>query len=164
MKLDIGAGQFKRDEDFRSVDISESADIKAPMWEIPVEDESVAEIFSSHALEHVPMAKVPATLKEWFRIMRPAGRGMLVVPNFDYVARYWLTGPDRSWAEAMVFGTQADEGQFHKSAFTASLLRGDLEAAGFIVHRVEVIWSHNQESLQAVFSKPEGKRPGETLQ
>ena len=153
MKLDIGGGKNKRGEEFTSVDLK-GGDIEAPMWEIPVEDNSVEEIWSSHSLEHVPMAKVPETLKEWLRILRPGGRAIIQVPNFDYVARYWLTGADRAWAEAMVFGLQTDEGQFHKCAFTADLLRGDLVAAGFEVKRIEMRWTHSQETLQAVCVKP----------
>jgi hypothetical protein len=88
-------------------------------------------------------------------------RAIIRVPNFDYVAKYWLTGPDRGWAEAMVFGLQRnqltgepDEGEFHRSAFTTAILKADLEAAGFEVLRVEMRWTHNQETLQAVARKP----------
>jgi predicted SAM-dependent methyltransferase len=100
------------------------------------------------------MSKVPETLKEWYRILKPGGKLILQVPNFDYVARYWLTGPDRVWAEQMVFGLQSDSGQFHKCAFTSAMLKGDLEGCGFIVERVEYRWTHNQETLQAVAKKP----------
>lgn len=164
MNLDIGAGAHKRDETYQSVDIAEGADIQAPMWAIPVADNSVDNLYSSHALEHVPMVRVPETLKEWHRAMKPGARGEVIVPNFDYVARYWLTGENRTWAEALVFGDQRTEGRFHKCAFTAAVLRGDLEAAGFEVKRVEVIWSHNQESLKAVFRKPDAVPAGSTLQ
>jgi hypothetical protein len=153
LRLDIGGGNQKRGEEFTSVDL-EGGDINAPMWDIPVPDNSVEEIWSSHTLEHAPMAKVPETLKEWLRILKPGARAIIQVPNFDYVARYWLTGPDRAWAEMMVFGTQTSEGQFHRAAFTPTLLRGDLEGVGFKVERVEFRWSHNQETLQAVVTKP----------
>lgn len=153
LKLDIGSGNGRRDEDYTTVDRHADADVKADMWELPFDDNSVDSIWSSHALEHIPMAKVPPTLKEWHRVLKPGGRAIIQVPNFDYVARYWLTGADRSWAEAMVFGIQSDEGQFHKCAFTSSLLKGDCEAAGFEVKRVEIRWTHNQETLQAVCVK-----------
>lgn len=155
MKLDIGAGETRRDEDYTTVDLFHpSADIKAPMWAIPVEDGSVDAIWAEHCLEHIPMVKVPETLKEWVRILKPGARAIISVPNFDYVARYWLTGENRQWAEMMVFGNQAHEGEFHKCAFTASLLKGDCEAAGFEVLRVEIRWTHSQETLQAVCVKP----------
>lgn len=152
VKLDIGGGTNKRGDDYTSVDI-QNADVIAEMWNLPFEDNSVDEIWSSHTLEHAPMCQVPLTLAEWFRVLKPNGRAIIQVPNFDYVAKYWLTGPDRIWAEAMVFGHQAHEGEFHKSAFTAALLRADLEAAGFEVKRIEMRWTHNQETLQAVCVK-----------
>jgi predicted SAM-dependent methyltransferase len=153
VKLDIGGGTNKRDEDFISVDI-QNADVKAEMWDIPYEDNVIDFIWSSHTLEHVGIYRINQTLKEWFRILKPGHQAIIQVPNFDYVAKYWLTGPDRPWAEAMVFGHQAHEGEFHKCAFTAMSLRADIEAAGFEVERVEMRWSHNQETLQAVCKKP----------
>lgn len=155
LKLDIGAGNTRRDHDFKTVDMHTDADIKAQMWEIPVKDNSVDEIWSSHALEHVPMIKVPETLKEWFRILKPGGRAEIQVPNFDYVAKYWLTGTDRTWAEMIMFGNQAHAGEFHQCAFSPALLRGDLEAAGFVVKRVEIVWACNQETIKAIVHKPE---------
>ena len=153
LKLDIGGGSgLKRDEDFISVDIID-ADVIAPMWDIPYPDNSVDFIWSSHTLEHVGIYDVAKVLKEWFRILKPGGEAIIQVPNFDYVAKYWLTGPDRQWAEAMVFGTQVNEGQFHKCAFTYASLKGDLEIAGFEVKRVELRDSHSQETLQAVCTK-----------
>lgn len=154
LRLDIGAGAQKRGEEFLGVDVVDGADVKAEMWALPFGDGSVEEIWSAHALEHVAARKVPETLKEWFRVLRPGGRAIVSVPNFDYVARYWLTGPDRAWAEAMVYGLQTHEGEFHRSAFTAAVLRGDLEGVGFEVKRVEIRWTHNQETLQAVAIKP----------
>ena len=154
IKLDIGGGVYKRDSDFIAVDILGKTDVKAAMWALPFRDSTVDTIWSSHSLEHVSIYKVNQSLKEWHRVLKPGRRVIVQVPNFDYVAKYWLTGPDRAWAEAMVFGTQSDDGQYHKCAFTAASIRADLEAAGFEVKRVEMRWTHNQETLQAVAVKP----------
>ena len=154
VKLDIGGGKNKRDEDFIGVDICGSPDVKAKMWALPFKDASVDFIWSGHTLEHAPFAKVIETLAEWYRVLKPGGRLILQVPNMDYVAKYWLTGKDRAWAEAMIFGAQSDEGDFHKSAFTSDTLRGDLKGTGFEVVRVELKNSYSQESLQAVALKP----------
>jgi predicted SAM-dependent methyltransferase len=156
IKLDIGGGTYKRGDEYTSVDI-QNADVIATMWELPFKDNSVDEIWSSHTLEHAPMGRVSVTLKEWLRVLKLNARAIISVPNFDYVAKYWLTGEDRGWAEAMVFGHQANDGEFHKCAFTGALLRADLEGAGFVVKRIELRWSHSQETLQAVCIKPNGK-------
>lgn len=155
IRLDIGAGDQPRDpERFTTVDVEGNPDVKAHMWDLPFPDNSVEEIWSSHALEHVPVAKVPETLKEWMRVLKPGARAIISVPNFDYVAKYWLTGADRPWAEAMVFGLQRNEGDFHRCAFTNQVLKADCEAAGFDVRRIEIRWSYNQETLQATCVKP----------
>ena len=156
VKLDIGGGVYKRDGDYLAVDILGKTDVRAQMWALPFRDNSVDTIWSSHSLEHSGVYRVAQSLKEWHRVLKPGRRAIVQVPNFDYVAKYWLTGPDRAWAEAMVFGTQSDDGQYHKCAFTAASLRADLEAAGFEVKRVEMRWSHSQETLQAVAVKPSG--------
>jgi predicted SAM-dependent methyltransferase len=152
VKLDIGGGKYKRDEDFTSVDIN-GGDVEAEMWDLPYEDNSIEFIWSSHTLEHSGIYRVSQTLKEWFRVLKPGCQLIVTVPNFDYVAKYWLIGSDRVWAEQMVFGHQADEGEYHKCAFTNATLRADLEAAGFEVERIEIRWTHSQETLQAVCKK-----------
>ncbi len=160
IKLDVGAGIYPRGEDFTCVDefVTETPPgfeyVKASMKALPYGDNTVDEIWCSHALEHVAMAEVPVVLREFLRVLKVGGRAIVSVPNFDYVAKYWLTGPDRVWAEQMIFGQQNHAGEFHRSAFTAGLLKGDLEGVGFTVERVEYRWTHNQETLQAVATKP----------
>jgi len=155
VKLDIGCGKY-RHEGYTGVDAYVETDIKADMWKVPLEDESVEEIFSRHALEHVPMAKVNETLKEWYRLLVPGGKVVLLVPNMDYIARFWLTHkPDEhGWAEAILFGNQEHEGEYHKSAFTPLGLQGDLQNAGFIVDSVEILWDADQETIRANARKP----------
>jgi len=155
VKLDIGGGTGtgKRDEDFIAVDLI-GGDVTATMWGLPFKSNSVDFIWSSHTLEHSGIFKVAETLKEIFRVLKVGGKAIIQVPDFDYVAKYWLIGSDRVWAEQMVFGQQTNDGEVHKCAFTAATLRADLETAGFEVKRVEMRWSHTQETLQAVCCKP----------
>ena len=146
-----------------SVDV-QGGNVLATMWALPFEDDSVGEIWSSHTLEHCPMGQVSVALAEWLRVLQPNARAIIQVPNFDYIAKYWLAAANKDWAGRMVFGHQANDGEFHKCAFTAALLRADLEAAGFAVLGVVVIWSHEQETLRAVCIKPDGKcMPGKEL-
>jgi predicted SAM-dependent methyltransferase len=153
VKLDIGGGKNKRDADYIAVDSHGEPDVKALMWALPFKEGSVDSIWSSHTLEHAPHGKIVDTLREWLRVLRPGGRAIVQVPDFNYVARYWLLGPDRAWAEAMVFGLQTNEGEYHRSAFTADTLKGDLEGVGFEVKRIEMRSTHSQMTLQAVAVK-----------
>lgn len=155
LRLDIGgeASPYAPGE-YTVVDLHGDPDVRADLADLPFADGSVEALWASHVLEHVGMARVAPALREWLRVLRPGGRAIVRVPNMDYVARYWLTGPDRAWAEAMVFGHQANEGEYHRSAHTAGSIRSDMEAAGFEVLRVEVRWTHSQETLQAVARRP----------
>ena len=154
LRLDIGAGEHRRDANFTTVDAYFPADIKAEMWDLPFPDSCCEEIWCAHTLEHAPCVKISATLKEFVRVLKPGKRAIVQVPDFNYVARYWLTGPDRQWAERMVFGMQAHEGEFHKSAFTHETLKADMEAAGFVEVLIRMVWTHNQDTIQASGRKP----------
>lgn len=155
LRLDIGgaAGPYAPDE-YTTVDPYGDPDVRGSAMDLPFADATVDAIWCSHVLEHLAVAEVPVALAEFRRVLQPGKRAIIRVPNFDYVAKYWLTGPDRAWAEAMVFGLQSDEGEFHKSAYTSAIIQADLEGAGFEVQRVEMRWSHSQETLQAVAIKP----------
>ena len=157
LRLDLGgaASPYAPDDGYQTVDLYGEPDILSDIRDMPmIETDSVDAIWASHILEHLAVRDVPVALAEWFRVLKPHARAIIRVPNFDYVAKYWLTGPDRGWAEAMVFGLQTSEGEFHRSAHTSGSIRADLEAAGFEVLRVEMRWTHNQETLQAVARKP----------
>ena len=155
LRLDLG-GAFSpyAPDEYTTVDILGDMDIRGDITDLPFADDAADAIWCSHVLEHLAIGDVPLALAEMYRVLAPRRRAVIRVPNFDYVARYWLTGPDRAWAEAMVFGLQSDAGEFHKSAFTTGVLRADLEAAGFEVLRIEMRWTHNQETIQAVARKP----------
>jgi predicted SAM-dependent methyltransferase len=154
VKLDIGAGPIRHASDFKTVDAFTGADIRAEMWALPLADASVDEIWSSHALEHVPLAQVAPTLAEWFRVLRPGGTAVIQVPNLDYACRYWLDHPGETWAQQIIFGNQAHEGEFHKTGWSLATFRAAIEAAGFVT-TVETTWDYEQETLRAEAHKKE---------
>lgn len=150
MKLDIGSGPAPHGRGFQTVDAFAPADITAMMWALPMADDSVDEIWTSHALEHVPFERVQPTLREWVRVLRPRGKAVITVPDLDYAARYWLKHPGEPWALAIIFGNQRGEGEFHKTGWSPDTFRVALEEAGFRVLRLNVINDHHQESIRAV--------------
>lgn len=172
--LDIGPGDLPLDG-FIGVDPyrpgpASSVHVHAWAWSLPYPDSSVAVLHSSHQLEHVIPENVERCLREWRRVLEPGGQLWLEVPNFDWVARYWLGEehhPDTPAAQHLIFGLQSGPGQAHHYAFSASTLRLHLELAGFtctdrsdaeiqqnapwgtlptnVIFRV---WSHHQQCLR----------------
>src|SRR5205823_1097758 len=89
--------------------------VQADGTALPVADASVDRLFCDGALEHFP--DPTRGLREMARILRPGGRGLLIVPNFyvkteqplEFRASYW------NW-------------------------KRKIEAAGLVVERTGVDW------------------------
>jgi len=161
IRLDIGCGKWPIDG-FTGVDlyVDHPGVIKAPMWNLPFATETVEEIYSSHALEHIPKAMIAPTLLEWYRVLvpysnRPSGVQLeLRVPNLEWCARSWLEhGMSNDWFMDTIFGNQNHEGEFHKTGFTRDMMVKYLLDAGFTNIDSAVIWTHDQETLQFFVSK-----------
>lgn len=86
--IEIGAGKTPRcprertlflDKNIGDKDATENADIISDASKIPLPDESMDFVFSSHVLEH--MQNTIATLNEWMRVLRPGGVIFLILPH-----------------------------------------------------------------------------------
>ena len=80
---------------------------------LPFADGSQDAVFSSHCLEHI--ANYRQALREWFRVLKPGGHLVIVVPHqFLYEKR---TGLPSRWNED------------HKRFYTPALLMSEIETA-----------------------------------
>lgn len=165
MKLDIGSGDSPV-EGYIGVDkYATRADIiKADMWDLPFDDDSIDAIYSSHALEHIERWRVLPTLTEWRRVLKPGGHLDLRVPDIIWCLTYYLdyaqkheteTNPVLGWELSIIIGSQepGSEGMVHRMAFTKKSLRYFLTLAGFQNITVDTIWSHSQQTLRALAQK-----------
>lgn len=154
MKLDIGCGIFKRDG-YTGVDIDPIChpDICAPMNSIPLPDNSVSEIYSSHALEHQGKFEIVPILKEWKRILIPGGTLVIEVPDLRWCVQNWLFRQTNDWHLDALFGQQTGIGEFHKTGFTPRIMEGYIEEAGLVVVDQTTIDSHGQPTLQFFVEK-----------
>ena len=157
LKLDIGAGgpTYQRtDETFTTVDKYAPADVQEDMWNLPFGPETVDEIWSSHALEHIPRSLVIPTLQDWFRVLKPGGTCTIVVPDLCYAVEVWLEEPSEDHLQ-FVFGSQDHEGEFHKTGWNLEMLQEDLKKVGFIIKEAEVLWTpeYTQDSIRVVATK-----------
>lgn len=146
MKLDIGSGTNPK-PGYTSVDWYETATIRAPMWELPVDSGSVDAVYSSHALEHIMAHQVPSALAEWYRVLRVGGTLELRVPDLAWCVRNWLDNQEDFWALAKIFGSQEHEGNIHRTGFTREGLRRLITLAGFRIVEEADDWTHAQPTL-----------------
>lgn len=143
LKLDIGSGGPSGDSSFLGVDaFAEGADVKALMWDLPFDDNTVDVIFSSQALEHVSKFEVIPTLQEWYRVLKPGGKLQVIVPDLEWALQFWLSRKDNpdnvGWPLDIIFGNQEHEGQYHKTGFTPKILWQYLHLSGmWFIHELE---------------------------
>ncbi|MEO1187177.1 MAG: methyltransferase domain-containing protein, partial [Cyanobacteria bacterium J06636_27] len=126
------------------------------IFQLPIEDNLVDEIFSEHMLEHLSKYEVPQALKEWARVLKPDGKLIMNLPNLEWCLQQWLNQPEEkrwNWQLDTVFGLQTHPGEFHKTGFTKSRLYELLKDAGFNTIKIDDYWSHAQGCFWVEASK-----------
>ncbi len=106
-------------------------------------DGSVDELYASHVLEHVGyQSALPRALAGFHRVLRPGGRALISVPDFEVLCRLFVdpraTMRERFHVMRMAFGGQIDEHDFHCVGLSYDFLSQFLFQAGFSrVERVQ---------------------------
>jgi len=123
------------------------------MYELPFMENTIDTIYSSHALEHLPIRCANAALVNWHRVLRKDGNLFLAVPDLEEIMHILLdptVSEDSKWNWYVytLFGYQVtpglphnpvaglppvDRGQFHTTGFTKTRLTALLESAGFSI-------------------------------
>jgi predicted SAM-dependent methyltransferase len=133
MKLNLGARTTKI-PGFKNVDIKKmpGVDIVADISMLPLRDNTVDEIYASHCLEHFSHTMTVDVLKEWYRVLKKAGKLELAVPNFDQAIKVYLTtGMLTDWLRNFLWGDQIYREAYHYTCFTKPTLMECLSEAGF---------------------------------
>lgn len=94
-------------------------------------DGSVDEIHASHILEHFSFGDVEKALSEWVRVLKPGGVIRVAVPDMEKVMANPTLANDAIW-RFHAMGGQTSPDDFHRSCFTAPLLRHYMEQAGVV--------------------------------
>lgn len=141
--LELGSGPKKGTNGWTTVDLS-GADINWDLRKgIPMKNNSVTKIYSSHLLEHIPYKELMAFLQECKRVLRTGGEFSVCVPNAglrirEYVNEAEVQIPDMpDWA-AVSTGSRIDVlnytaymGGEHCYMFDEENLVNTLTSAGF---------------------------------
>lgn len=85
LKIDIGGG-LRSKQDFINLDpVHGQGDFKRKLQEgIPLQDNSVDELFSSHTFEHIPTEYRIMCMNECFRVLKSNGLFEIIVPIIGY--------------------------------------------------------------------------------
>lgn len=116
---------------------------------LPLQDESVAYIFTEHVLEHFHFEEGQEILQDFFRVLQPGGVVRIVVPDLELCCKAFLKG-DKEWfgivdapAYSAGFGFNSIfYHHFHKYIHDFETLASLLQQAGFR----HVVRSQFQES------------------
>ena len=133
LKLNIGAGDV-RIPDFIPIDRKLGTEAYPLPTDVTwgdephdINDNSVDEIRASHILEHFAFADVSKVLKEWVRVLKPGGVIKVSVPDLMKILE--LTDSDKLWQHYLM-GGQTNKDDYHRSCFTDSALRQQMQRAG----------------------------------
>jgi len=142
-KLNIGAGRYQL-PDYISVDLYHpKAEVMAPAWELPYEDNTACAIYCSHMMEHLEGEQLAWTLQEFRRVLAPVGVMELITPDLEKAIRYFLRAnrDGREHALSRIFGHQRKEGDTHYTGFWKERWMCLLPQYGF-----DILEIRNQES------------------
>ena len=103
------------------IDPEVNPNIVCSMEDIPLDDESLDYVVSSHCLEHAH--STIETLKEWHRLLKIGGKVGILVPHADHVC--WQSLGDMTMT--------------HRQLYTPSILEKFLKFIGFEIIKVEEI-------------------------
>ena len=108
--LDVGCGPWKQFPHWIGVDNRADTQLFGVQMDPDVMVETAEDlslfasgsldfVFSSHLLEHIAYEKVPATLKEWLRVLKVGGYLVLYLPDEDQYPKVGEHGanPDHKW-------------------------------------------------------------------
>lgn len=130
--------------------------IKASIFDLPYESDSVDEILAEGFIEHLSFADEGKFWNEVRRVLKPGGTVSVNAPDFDKQCQLWLEAKDEFlgfWKEdaaedwfgqgdrnitskwgyllATFFGNQSSEFQYHKTAYTKKKFEGICKLLNF---------------------------------
>jgi predicted SAM-dependent methyltransferase len=100
-------------------------------------DNTFSEIYASHVVEHLDYKnELTATLKEWWRVLKPGGKIYISVPDLDVLAGLLLskdksTPDERFFVMRMIFGGHVDKYDYHVVGLNEEFLTRFLKGAGY---------------------------------
>ena len=135
IKINLGCGNDIK-PDYINIDRynnTGNVDLKSDLADLPFQNNSVDEIYTSHVLEHIGIHEIYSVLEEWKRVLVLNGKLVLRLPNLETEVNIWLNASDdKKWSELhRIFGSQSHEGNTHFCGFNLGSLKSFLERFNF---------------------------------
>lgn len=113
--------------------------IQADVLALPFPDNHADYIECLDVIEHLPFLDIKRALVEMRRVLKPNCSLVLFTNNFDDVAKMWMdtiAGRDLDAeqyrnVQEIIYGNQAGDGEFHKTAFNPAFINYMMQLAGF---------------------------------
>lgn len=176
--LEIGCGSTRNPNadvcvDIRSTPATDfTVDLSSPNW--PISSEEFDAVLASFVLEHIPYPRLSTTLKEIYRVLKPGGTFIGLVPD-TWEQLKWIQNNIFGWdgkdffesASCLLFGDQRHseregESNFqadtHKCFFSVDLIRNLFGEAGFEPVGVQP-YGERKTDLSIIAKKPDTAQP-----
>ena len=164
-KVYVGCGPDERDG-FIGCDLRPlpNVAIACPAWDLSKHAEDLTEIYSRHMLEHLTLAEVDCTLRDWHKALAPGAVVHIVVPNIDFHIEQWqraewteeafaVSRSDARYGHAGFYGWQRECSprakdyspsywDVHKTAFNVQNMTFFLERTGFSEIQIRLYGAH----------------------
>jgi ubiquinone/menaquinone biosynthesis C-methylase UbiE len=163
LKLNLGCGS-----DYLSgwVNIDAYADARVDyrydIKKLPYDDNSVDEIRVYHVIEHMDFHEGNASLREWYRALKPGGRLHLETPDFLASCQEFVNANEeyRVFLYGHFFSEAWIPGQIHKFLFTEIQLKTQLQWVGFTnIKRLEADSHYTNHYPKHIFLNMESFKP-----
>lgn len=152
--LEIGCGDSPETADSVRLDIRPVLHVTYLQSAVDLsnlESASFDRVLAKDVIEHIGWRDVPRALREWLRVLRPAGELEVETPNAFELAMQilgvtdvdlprWKGEPDWQRFSRTAFGHQDYPQNAHLSYFTVPWLTGLLADAGAV--KVDTLWSN----------------------
>lgn len=99
---------------------------------VPLGDNTVDVIYSSHALEHIFLEEAQALLQDAYRALKEGGVIRLAVPDLEYAVRLYQSGAKEQSMEFFFSRNRGGYLNHHHYMYDFELLKNLLEKVGFI--------------------------------
>lgn len=127
-----------------------AVNVQGDVEHLPFRDGCAKFVRLDHVLEHLPYRKAVPALLEAYRVLRSGGKIRVGLPDLKACCEAFLSAADLWEKGALIrqlYGSQAHEGEFHKSGWDQEMAADLVRSVGF--KEVEVVCDEDKDYWKA---------------